>query len=191
MIPAANRYTAVLDASVLFPNTKRDLLLRFYEADLFRARWTEAIQQEWLNKAKQKYEHLAERLDRTDALMREHFDSAWLEGYEPFINVVELPDPNDQHVVAAALTCKANYIVTDNLKDFPATTLEAFDIEVGSADMFLSSTFDHYQNEALSDLRLHRRELRDEPSRPVYLSLLRKKGLPMLSSRLMPMIDFL
>ena len=55
MIPAANRYTAILDASVLFPNMKRDLLLRFFEADLYRASWTERIQQEWLTNALSQY----------------------------------------------------------------------------------------------------------------------------------------
>ena len=55
MISAANRYTAILDASVLFPNMKRDLLLRFFEADLYRASWTERIQQEWLTNALSQY----------------------------------------------------------------------------------------------------------------------------------------
>lgn len=92
MIPAANRYTAVLDASVLFPNMKRDLLLRFFEADLYRARWTEQIQQEWLTNAIAKYADKEDQLRRTDALMREHFEDAWVDGYERFIDTVVLPD---------------------------------------------------------------------------------------------------
>lgn len=83
MIPAANRYTAVLDASVLFPNMKRDLLLRFFEADLYRARWTEQIQQEWLTNAIAKYADKEDQLRRTDALMREHFEDAWVDSDLP------------------------------------------------------------------------------------------------------------
>ncbi len=189
MIPAANRYTVVLDASVLFPNMKRDLLLRFFEADLYRARWTERVQQEWLTNAKLKYPAKALKLERTDQLMREHFESAWLEEsrYERFIEIVDLPDKDDRHVVAAAIACRASYVVTDNLKHFPEQELAKFDLEVGSADQFLSSTFDHYQYQAFQDLRDHRANLRSQPSQSEYLMMLRSKGLPLLASRLQPM----
>ncbi len=142
MIPAANRYTVVLDASVLFPNMKRDILLRFFEADLYRARWSEMIQQEWLTRAKQKFPDKAAAFDRTDALMRQHFEDAWVERVERYIDLIELPDPDDRHVVAAAITCKAHYIVTDNVRDFPAETRADFDVEAGSAccDPRLSSS---------------------------------------------------
>ncbi len=124
---------------------KRDLLLCFFEADLYRARWSEQIQQEWLQNAIKKYPVRKESLERTDALMREHFEDAWVEGYERFIPIIELPDdPDDRHVVAAAISCKAQYIVTDNIKHFPSDVLKGFDIERGTADKFLASTFEHY-----------------------------------------------
>lgn len=193
MIPAANRYTVVLDASVLFPNMKRDLLLRFFEADLYRARWTEKIHHEWLSNAKAKYPSKTDRLDRTAQLVRKNFEDAWIEDgkYERYVELVELPDPEDRHVVAAAIECKASYIVTDNLKDFPEQELAKFDVEAGSADKFLSGTFDHYQNEAFADLRRHRQGLRSAPSPADYLMMLRAKGLPLLSARLTPMKEFL
>lgn len=186
MIPLANRYTAVLDANVLFPNLKRDLLLCFFEADLYRARWTEEIQQEWLGHALTKYPNKAENLRRTDALMREHFDSAWVTGYERFIETVELPDRGDRHVVAAAIRCAAQYIVTDNLKDFPEDTLDELDLECGTADQFLASTFEHYEAQALDAIRDHRKGLRSDPSAPEYLMNLISKGLPLLAARLKP-----
>ncbi|ASM75242.1 MULTISPECIES: PIN domain-containing protein [Roseobacteraceae] len=189
MIPAANRYTAVLDASVLFPNMKRDLLLRFFEADLYRARWTEQIQQEWLTNAIARYADKEEQLKRTDALMREHFEDAWVEGYERFIETVVLPDRDDRHVVAAAIRINAQYIVTDNLKHFPEDTLGELDIERGSADKFLASTFEHYELEALSIIREHRANLRSNPKAPEYLMNLISKGLPLLSARLKPHRD--
>lgn len=183
----------VLDANVLFPYVKRDLLLRFFEADLFRARWTEAIQQEWLTNAKRKYPTKAVNLDRTDQLMREHFANAWIDesDYEKFLPLVTLPDVDDRHVVAAAISCKASFIVTDNLKHFPIEELEKFEIEVGTADKFLAGTFDHYQNEAFDDLRRHRSGLRSQPTPSEYLMMLRSKGLPLLASRLHPMRNFL
>lgn len=189
MIPAANRYTAVLDASVLFPNMKRDLLLRFFETDLYRARWTEQIQQEWLTNAIAKYADKEIQLRRTDVLMREHFEDAWVDGYEQFIDTVVLPDRDDRHVVAAAIRTNAQYIVTDNLKHFPEDTLGELDIERGSADKFLASTFEHYELEALSIIREHRANLKSEPTAPEYLMNLISKGLPLLSARLKPHRD--
>lgn len=186
MIPIANRFTVILDANVLFPNLKRDLLLTFFEGDLFRARWTETIQQEWLANAIKKYPKNEARLRRTDELMREHFESSWIEGYELISPQIELPDPDDKHVVAAAIACKAHYIVTDNLKHFPEVELKKLDIEVGTADQFLASTFEHYVPQALDIIRGHRCGLNSQPSQSEYLMNLIAKGLPLLASRLKP-----
>lgn len=191
MIPAANRYTAVLDASVLFPNMKRDLLLRIYEADLYRAAWTEQIQQEWLTNAIAKYPDRTAQLRRTDALMREHFGAAWIEGHERFIETVVLPDPDDRHVVAAAIRGGAQYIVTDNIRDFPETALAALDIERGTADRFLAGTFEHYRHEALIVMREHRAGLRTRPSPSDYLMILTARGLPLLAAQLRPMRELI
>lgn len=172
---------------------KRDLLLRFFEADLFRARWSETIQQEWLRNAKNKYPTKSLNLERTDTLMREHFSCAWVDedDFEKFVDLIELPDKDDRHVVAAAIACKASYVVTDNVKDFPEIELARFDIEVGTADKFLSGTFDHYRNEALQDLKRHRAGLKSKPSASEYIMMLRSKELALLASRLQPMRDFI
>ena len=192
MIPAANRYTAVLDASVLFPNMKRDLLLRFFEADLYRASWTERIQQEWLTNAISQYPSKNAALHRTDGLMREHFASAWIETeYDAFIEAITLPDLDDRHVVAAAIAGSANYIVTDNIKHFPAKELDRFGLEAGTADAFLAGTLEHYEGPGLAVLREHRARLRAAPSAAEYLMMLRQKQMPRLASRLMPLRDYL
>lgn len=177
----------------MFPNMKRDLLLRFFEADLFRARWSETIQQEWLRNAKIKFPARLSSLDRTDKLMREHFQCAWVDegDFQKFVDLIDLPDVDDRHVVAAAIACKASFVVTDNLKHFPESELARFDLEVGTADKFLSGTFDHYRSEALQDLRRHRAGLKSQPSASEYLMMLRSRELPLLASRLQPMKDLL
>lgn len=193
MIPAANRFTVTLDASVLFPNMKRDLLLRFYEADLYRAQWTEEIQQEWLRNALAKYPDNAAGLLRADRLMREHFESAWIDkaDYAQFLDVITLPDPDDRHVVAAAIAGRADYIVTDNLKDFPQEELDRFGLEVGSADQFLAGTFDHYPAEAIGVLAEHRQGLRSAPGPADYVMVLRRGLLPQLAARAQDRLDAL
>jgi hypothetical protein len=60
---------------------------------------------------------------RTRDLMNLHVREALVENYEHLTASVELPDPDDVHVVAAAIHCNASLIVTFNLKDFPTEAL--------------------------------------------------------------------
>ena len=55
-------------------------------------------------------------------------------GYEPLIDMIELPDRDDRHVLAAAIRCDASVIVTLNLGDFPSQALGKFSIEAQHPD---------------------------------------------------------
>ena len=181
--PADPRVT-LLDATVLFPFRKRDILLRFHHAGLFRARWTERILDEWtLNLLEQKPQ-LEPSVRSQRHAMREHFQEALVTGYEPLIGTLELPDADDRHVLAAAIRCGAQPIVTDNLADFPATVLGRFDIEAVDADGFLSRTFDLYPSEALGVLRTLREAYSNPPFTPsAFVRDLTAKGLPRLAAQ--------
>ncbi|UCH26305.1 MAG: PIN domain-containing protein [Trueperaceae bacterium] len=64
---------------------------------------------------------------------------ALVRGYEALIETLELPDPDDRHVLAAALHARAGVIVTQNLKDFPEDILEPLGVVALSPDRFISS----------------------------------------------------
>ena len=181
----ADRRVALLDANVLFPFRKRDILLRFHHAGLFRARWTERILDEWtLNLLEQK-PHLESSIRSQRHAMHEHFAEALVTGYEPLIGTLELPDADDRHVLAAAIRCGAQYIVTDNLSDFPVEVLGRFDIQAVDADGFLSRTYDLYPSEALGVLRTLQETYSNPPFTPSeFVRDLTAKGLPRLAAQI-------
>ena len=63
---------------------------------------------------------------------------ALVTGYEQLIEGLDLPDPRDRHVLAAAIIGRADVIVTFNLVDFPPEYLLAFDLEALHPDEFLN-----------------------------------------------------
>ena len=113
-------FVAVYDACVLYPAPLRDLLLRLALTDLFRARWTERIHEEWMRSVQRDRPDLTpEQLQRTRELMDLSVPGCLVTGYEGLIENLNLPDPDDRHVLAAAIRCQAGVIVTYNLKDYP------------------------------------------------------------------------
>ncbi|MFG1206909.1 PIN domain-containing protein [Xanthobacter flavus] len=184
----ADRFVVVLDANVLFPFRKRDVLLRFCEAGLFRARWSPQILDEWTRSLVALKPEFAASIQAQLAAMHAAFPEALVTGHEPLIEALELPDPGDRHVLAAAIRCGAQHIVTDNLSDFPAAAVDGFAIEAIDADEFLARTFDLYPTEALATLNLIREGYRKPPFTPSeFVMDLMAKGLPKLASRIAPL----
>src|SRR5215469_16343775 len=131
-------YTALLDANVLYPAPLRDLLLQLAVTDLYKARWTADIHREWIeNLLKNEPHRDRAKLERTRDLMDRNTRDALVTGYERLIPSLELPDPEDRHVLAAAIVGRCDVVVTFNLKDFPPEALEPFGIDVQHPDEFL------------------------------------------------------
>jgi len=95
----ADRFVVVLDANVLFPFRKRDVLLRFYHAGLFRARWSEEILDEWTRNLLALKPHLEDSIRAQQAAMCDHFPEALVMGHDPLVGALDLPDPDDRHVL--------------------------------------------------------------------------------------------
>lgn len=128
----------VYDANVLYPSTLRDLLIRVAQAGLVQARWTHQILDETFdNLTRNRPDLPVEALQRTRALMISAVRDCLVTGYEPLIASLELPDPDDRHVLAAAIRARAQVIVTENLSDFPPPVLSEWDIEAKSPDDFV------------------------------------------------------
>ncbi|MFI6285528.1 PIN domain-containing protein [Streptomyces sp. NPDC051018] len=117
-------FVAVYDANVLYPSTLRDVLIRVAPAGIVQAKWTDQILDETFRNLKKNRPDLDPgKLDRTRERMSGAVRDVLVKGYEPLIEVVDLPDPDDRHVLATAIRAKAQVIVTSNLRHFPADNL--------------------------------------------------------------------
>jgi hypothetical protein len=131
-------FVVVYDACVLFPAPLRDLLMRLGASGLVQAKWTDKILDECFTNLKAARPELKdEALARTRTLMNGAVRDCLVTGYEGLIDGISLPDPDDRHVVAAAIRSAAQVIVTANLKDFPANALKPFGVEAQSPDDFI------------------------------------------------------
>jgi hypothetical protein len=90
------------------------------------------------------------QLEKTRDVMNQRFLDALMQGVEPLIPRLTLPDPNDRHVLAAAIESRADVIVTANLKDFPPTALVPHGIAVADPDDFVDQLFDRNEDEAVA-----------------------------------------
>jgi predicted nucleic acid-binding protein len=186
-------FTVVLDACVLYPAPLRDLLLELATADLFRARWTDRIHDEWIRSLVAHRPDLSpERLARTRELMNEAVPDCLIVSYERLVDAVTLPDEDDRHVVAAAIHARADAIVTANLRDFPAAELTGHGLEAIHPDEFLIYQFDLREADVVVAAQRCRRRLRRPPIDPArYLDTLEALALPKTVAALRPYAEIL
>ena len=98
------QFTAFLDASVLYPAPLRDLLLELAVADLYRAKWSDTVHEEWITPVlRNRLDLTRAQLERTRDLMNAHVRDALVTGFKQLIEILALPDPDDRHVLAAAI----------------------------------------------------------------------------------------
>lgn len=139
----SRRFKVVLDACVLYPAPVRDILLSLASEGLFRTRWSNTIQEEWVrNLLINRSDLNGEQLDQTVKAMNAAFPDANVDDFEGLIANIRIPDEDDRHVVACAIKCKADLIVTFNTKDFPKKELSKYDLETQKPDEFISNLID-------------------------------------------------
>ncbi|HLK60118.1 MAG TPA: PIN domain-containing protein [Chthonomonadaceae bacterium] len=179
--------TAILDSCVLYPAPLRDFFMRL-AVKLYQPKWTEAIHEEWIRNVLENRPDLTlTQLTRTRQLMDRHGGACLVTGYEDLISTLSLPDPDDRHVLAAAIKAHASVIVTFNLSDFPAQTLAAHHTRAVHPDDFAVSLYDIDADLFVQLVKVHRQALVN-PSKEVeeYLSTLSQCGLKKTVARLEP-----
>ena len=174
------RFTVILDACVLYPSRPRDTLLRLGQAGFFRPRWTTDIHAEWMGNLRRKRPDCDPgALERTRQLMDKAIDDCLVTGYSRLVASLTLPDPDDRHILAAAIAGGANAIVTFNLTDFPADVLAGFGLEAIHCDDFVSAQFDLNPGLFLACIREQRAALRrSPPDVATFVAGFEKAGMP-------------
>lgn len=160
----------------------RDLLLGASRAGLYQARWSERIVEEWA-RASLRLGPAAEAEARADiALMRGAFPAAWVAPAPATEARLVLPDPNDLHVLAVAITSHADAIITLNAKDFPRHILAEEGLTRRDPDGFLWELWSHHPAAVNAVVaRVHARA-EAMAGQPVSLkALLKRARLPRLA----------
>ena len=190
----SSSFTALYDANVLYSAPLRDLLMRLSMTGLYRAKWTEEIHDEWMrNLLANRPDLKPEAVDRVRQLMNANVRDALVDGYQALIPAIEsLPDPNDRHVLAAAIVGRAHVIVTYNLKDFPREALSPYGIEAQHPDEFIRHLIDLNESTVCTAAKEQRAALKNPPhSVEEFLDALAKQELPLTVATLRELRNFL
>jgi hypothetical protein len=131
-------FQVILDACILVNAALRDTLLRLAEppCSLYLPRWSQDIIEETRRTLEIKLGLTSAQTMHLLHQLEIHFADAWVEGYNALIPAMT-NHPKDRHVLAAAVVCGAQTIVTFNLKDFPEDALVYWNVEAQSPDEFL------------------------------------------------------
>lgn len=181
------RHAAVLDACALHPVIIRSALLWLSTEHLFRPLWSEKILEEVRSSLLIKHPHLKPaNLDSHIDILAQKFPDAMVREYPLSLVGLDVPDANDAHVIVTAIIGRADTIVTQNLRDFPDSTMRELGLEAVHPDIFLVNLIDLDPVRAVNSLKNHRNALtKSKPTADEYLYLLNNNGLIQTCARLM------
>src|SRR3990167_3486196 len=179
-------FSVLYDACVLYPAPLRDLLMNLAITDMYRAKWTNEIHEEWIaNLLANRSDLNCEFLERTRDRMNMSVRDCLVENYQYLIPTLILPDSNDRHILAAAIHSSSSVIVTYNLKDFPKEIISQYGIEAQHPDEFLINLLDLSSETVCLAVNHHRASLKSPPKTlEEYLSTLEKQSLKKIAQKL-------
>lgn len=171
---------AVLDACVLFPPVLRGLLLGADRAGLYQARWSERIIEEWLRATRKLGDEPQARIEA--ALIASAHPRASLAAAPHIEARLLLPDDNDRHVLAVAISGSADAIITLNAKDFPRASLAAEGLARRDPDGFLWELYSHHPDAMGAVVRdVHAKAEQMAGGEVSVKALLKRAGCPRLA----------
>lgn len=178
-------FVVVYDACVLYPSHLRDLLVRLASTGIVQAKWSERIVDEAISAILRDRPQLEAKLKRTRTLLLDAVPDCLVSGHEALIDALELPDPDDRHVLATAIRAHAQVIVTSNVRDFPHDALEPYEVEAQSPDEFVFNLLDLWRPKVNEVIDQMLRILTQPPlGRDELLDILARDGLPKTAARL-------
>lgn len=187
-------FSALLDTCVLVPSRARDVLLEVASTGVYRPLWSSEILAELdrtvrplLGKRGATPEETDAYLSRLFRQMETAFPDALVTSWESLAGTIQLPDPGDRHVVAAARAGRADVIVTDNLAHFPPDALPA-PLLRQSLDAFLLDSLDLHPRMVISAIRaVAGRTGRSGPAMTAHdiATYLQARGMPTFARRLL------
>ncbi len=176
-------FSVVIDACALFPLTLRDTVLRAAEKELFRIHWSSEILDEVEGNLVSSGRTVADKARNLIHIMSEAFPEALVEGYEDLIPVMGNSE-EDRHVLAAAVRCKAQSIITMNLRHFPPDSLAKYDVEAQHPDGFLCDLLDLNQELLCQIIQEQAADMKIPPMTPLNLLDSLHKTVPLFSNRI-------
>lgn len=162
-------FTAFFDTNVLVAAPVRDLLMQLATTGVFRAKWSQRVMDELRTVLVDRQGKPPDRVDRMMRLMVEHALDPLVVGFEPTIEGLTLPDPDDRHVLAAAIHAKAGVIVTCNLKHFPGEVMDPLGIEAQHPDEFVANLLDLHPATVVASVRVILKRLKAPAKTPAEL----------------------
>ena len=190
----AARYTALLDACVLYPLAMTDALMSLATAGLYAAKWTTRIETEWIGALEARRPDIKGRLDVRRNQMRDAIpdwevpELAW----QACAGGLTLPDPDDVHVLAAALAGHVDCIVTANLKDFPIDAVGPLGIDVIHPDQFIVAQWDLDPLVAVAaSKRMRARWKKPEATAEDFATAIERGGMPSSAQRLREALELI
>lgn len=140
---------AVLDSNLFFSMWTLDPLLSFAEADFYQPVWSNVIMAEVTEHLSEVWSHATkEKVSAFLQAINSAFPEALISLAANQIFPISLPDPDDEHVLTAAIQSHSNFIVTNNLKHFPQEKLATQHVAAISPDNFLCHLFESSPEES-------------------------------------------
>jgi hypothetical protein len=152
------------------------------EVEIFRVLWSPEILDEMTRNVLENNSHLNPAVvSRMVEDMNRAFPDASVTGYEALVPTMT-NDPKDRHVLAAAIRGRADVIVTNNPRHFPAFARDPYNIDAQYADIFLTNQFELAREETVEMLQRWSEDLRNPPLTPDQVLDILERSTPGFSA---------